>query len=237
MPNGEQYFIEFEHSERDSSQRYLRYDSQRRFLLEYQPGWPHCNDEEEVAFFGGGWNEEREWIGCANYMSMTRVDSVSPPFIRQDFINYYNEYTLDLGSTFEWLHIQHFGGMYFTWDLVYAEIGGQSWGDYVAVHDVGISSPDTYTLDHPYPNPFNGQVIIPYQIPENSTGSILLILNLLGQEVQRIELDPKRRKVVWNTMDEHGHELATGIYLVQLQLPDGAAAMSKSWSISARWTL
>ena len=39
-----------------------------------------------------------------------------------------------------------------------------------------------------FPNPFNGQVTIPYSMPENALTADLVIHNLLGKEVGRLEL-------------------------------------------------
>ncbi|HID28910.1 MAG TPA: T9SS type A sorting domain-containing protein, partial [Desulfobacterales bacterium] len=79
--------------------------------------------------------------------------------------------------------------------------------------------PRVYLLHQSYPNPFNSQMVIKYQIPE-STGVKLLIFDINGKEV--IELVNKRQgrgkyQVVWNGKDRRGGDVASGIYLYQLR--------------------
>jgi hypothetical protein len=83
----------------------------------------------------------------------------------------------------------------------------------------GSVTPKDFELYQSYPNPFNNQTIIKYDLLK-SCQVTLTIYNILGQEVkilvnQRQEAGPKT--VSWDGKDEKGRDLASGIYFYQLK--------------------
>lgn len=79
--------------------------------------------------------------------------------------------------------------------------------------------PEIFVLLPNYPNPFNPETTIKYQLPKTSEVS-LLIYNLLGQLVTTL-VDEKRPAgyytVRWNGTDQHGQPVASGVYLYKFK--------------------
>ena len=91
-------------------------------------------------------------------------------------------------------------------------------GYFVDVEDEKII-PDFYTLSPNYPNPFNPETKIEYQLPTN--GNIkLLIYNLIGQKIKTLHNGFKAEgfhDILWDGKDEYGKDVSSGIYLCTLQ--------------------
>ncbi|GAB4341635.1 MAG: hypothetical protein Kow0037_28410 [Calditrichia bacterium] len=70
-----------------------------------------------------------------------------------------------------------------------------------------------------YPNPFNPETRITYQLPER--GDVRLeIYNTLGQKVRTLVRGMQEtgtHTVAWDGRDEAGQTAASGVYLYQLQ--------------------
>lgn len=88
---------------------------------------------------------------------------------------------------------------------------------------VGINSgnnliPKTYNLYPIYPNPFNPQTIVKYEISENSIVTIK-IYNILGKEITTLvekEQTPGSYQISWEAKDSEGRLLPSGVYLIRL---------------------
>jgi len=79
--------------------------------------------------------------------------------------------------------------------------------------------PKELALQPNYPNPFNAETTIPYDLP--STQRVCLIIyNLLGQPVWLL-LDavetPGFKKVRWNGRNDQDRPVGSGLYYVQLE--------------------
>ncbi len=91
-----------------------------------------------------------------------------------------------------------------------------------AVEDEGEESgmvPESFELYQSYPNPFNSQTVIKYDLLK-SCQVTLSIYNILGQKVRTLvsELqEPGPKSLNWNGKDEKGRDLASGIYFYQLK--------------------
>ena len=83
--------------------------------------------------------------------------------------------------------------------------------------DAGLS-PENQILTNSYPNPFNGQTKIIYQLPRES-GVTIQILNIQGKAVRHL-LDETQTAgyhfVHWNGKDDAGQPLASGVYLYRI---------------------
>ena len=75
-----------------------------------------------------------------------------------------------------------------------------------------------------FPNPFNPETWIPYQLAQNASVTVR-IYNLKGQSIRTIELGQKAagtyltkdRAVYWDGQDNVGEKVASGIYFYMLQ--------------------
>ena len=82
---------------------------------------------------------------------------------------------------------------------------------------VGILSEDlltSFSLNGNYPNPFNGETIISYDIPKNGFVNIS-IFNVAGQLITNLVNEYQlygEKKVFWDTKDAAGNHVPSGIY-------------------------
>ncbi|MDZ7340858.1 MAG: T9SS type A sorting domain-containing protein [candidate division KSB1 bacterium] len=77
----------------------------------------------------------------------------------------------------------------------------------------------SYKLEQNYPNPFNPDTEIHYELPE-ACHVTLKIYNLLGQQIKTLvdhDAPAGSHTVRWDGKDQHGHNLASGIYLYRLE--------------------
>lgn len=82
-----------------------------------------------------------------------------------------------------------------------------------------IELPTAFALYQNYPNPFNPSTTIRYDLPGDAHVS-LKIYNTLGQEVSSVkdEVEPAGyRSVVWNTINDRGMGLASGVYFYRIE--------------------
>jgi hypothetical protein len=82
--------------------------------------------------------------------------------------------------------------------------------------------PEEYTLFQNHPNPFNPATEIRFQLPE-ANHIVVRIFNILGEEIRTLvnqPYQPGSHSVRWDGRDEHGNQVASGIYLYQLQAGD-----------------
>jgi len=85
-----------------------------------------------------------------------------------------------------------------------------------------IAVPKDFVLEQNFPNPFNAETMIKYQLPEPSKVGIK-ILNLLGQEIRTLVDGHKAagfHVATWNGKDNSGKDVASGIYIYQIQAGD-----------------
>lgn len=79
--------------------------------------------------------------------------------------------------------------------------------------------PEVYALRDNYPNPFNPETMIKYQLPE--AGFVTLeIYNMLGQVVRTLVSDHRtagRYSVRWDATNDKGQALSSGMYFYRVQ--------------------
>ena len=76
-----------------------------------------------------------------------------------------------------------------------------------------------------FPNPFNPDVTIQYQIPEHENVSIEVV-NMLGQHVRSLvetHHSPGHYSVDWNGTTDYGHQVGTGIYFIVVSRASGTS--------------
>jgi len=84
---------------------------------------------------------------------------------------------------------------------------------------INLSIVDKFALLSNYPNPFNPETQIDYEL--HVDGQVdLSIYNINGQLVSNLvssNLDAGSYNVIWNGMDSNGAEVASGVYIMQLK--------------------
>jgi len=93
------------------------------------------------------------------------------------------------------------------------------------------SGPQSFRLYAAYPNPFNGEVRIPYSTDAEFTGK-LTIFDLKGREVFSRPLGadgPGMAETSWNGVDQGGNSVVSGVYIARIT---GPASLSASQKIS-----
>jgi len=81
---------------------------------------------------------------------------------------------------------------------------------------------NSYRLYPAYPNPFNPETTIRYDLPEQ-TFVFITIYDVLGRKVRTIvneKQDSGQRSIIWNAKDENERSVSAGIYLYQIQAGD-----------------
>jgi flagellar hook assembly protein FlgD len=83
--------------------------------------------------------------------------------------------------------------------------------------------PAPFALGAAYPNPFNPQTQITYELP-GQTHVTLTMYNLLGQEIIRLvdQVQPAGPyAVTWNGRNTQGVSVASGVYMYRLTTDSG----------------
>lgn len=103
--------------------------------------------------------------------------------------------------------------------------GGLDTADVVIILELmaGISEyeplPNTFAFHQNFPNPFNPETVIKYQLPVYSQVS-LVIYNIKGEKVRTLVEEQKGagfHSVVWDGRDDFGHEESSGIYFYRMR--------------------
>ena len=93
------------------------------------------------------------------------------------------------------------------------------YNDGVFVEEEHVNILDNTILLSNYPNPFNPETTISYQLPEESEVE-LTIYNIKGQLVKTLvnEIKPPREhSIIWNGRDDNGNRIASGIYFYKMK--------------------
>ena len=82
----------------------------------------------------------------------------------------------------------------------------------------GGSIPGEFALSQNYPNPFNPTTTIGFTLPTAAHVS-LDVYNMLGQRVRSLidaEMEAGAHQVDWNSTDQNGHPVSSGVYFYRL---------------------
>lgn len=86
--------------------------------------------------------------------------------------------------------------------------------------DLGIITPDDYTLEQNYPNPFNPSTSIRFSLPLQKKISVV-VYDILGNEVKTLisnqEFEKGSYEVTWNGTNNFGTSVASGQYIYTLK--------------------
>ncbi len=92
----------------------------------------------------------------------------------------------------------------------------------VSITNRNLGIPDEFALHPNYPNPFNPQTTVQFDLPEATTVT-LFVFDLLGREVVRLEdghKEPGYHQVAWDAKDHGGRSVPSGIYIARLATPE-----------------
>jgi hypothetical protein len=82
--------------------------------------------------------------------------------------------------------------------------------------------PKDFALGQNFPNPFNPETEISYELPRQSQ-VVLTVFNLIGQKVNTLvnsKAMPGRHTIRWHGTDDAGRRLSSGVYLYRLEAED-----------------
>ena len=85
--------------------------------------------------------------------------------------------------------------------------------------NTAVQVPHRYALGQNFPNPFNPQTTISFDLP-NATEVKLTVYNMLGQKIRTLadqRLDAGQHQVLWDGRSDNGDAVASGIYLYRLE--------------------
>jgi hypothetical protein len=89
------------------------------------------------------------------------------------------------------------------------------------VHDPAADGPLKFALGPNYPNPFNPSTLIPFVITGSGEQEVeIIIYNLSGQKIRTLLHERKtsgQYTVRWDSCDDRGFPVSSGIYLAQLK--------------------
>lgn len=78
-----------------------------------------------------------------------------------------------------------------------------------------------------YPNPFNPEITISFNIGNATTNSHINIYNSKGQRVKQYNVIQKNDTIVWSGIDESGTKISSGVYFVTLNSNNKTLAFKK----------
>jgi hypothetical protein len=89
----------------------------------------------------------------------------------------------------------------------------------IAAGSEGVTLPSEFSLAQSYPNPFNPETNIRFQLPEASSVTIT-VYNTIGQAIRTLvesQYEAGFHSVRWNGKDQNGSDVSSGIYIYKIQ--------------------
>ncbi|MDZ7725625.1 MAG: T9SS type A sorting domain-containing protein [candidate division KSB1 bacterium] len=86
------------------------------------------------------------------------------------------------------------------------------------------SLPEKFTVYCNYPNPFNPETHISYDVPETEQ-VVIDIFDIQGRNVSTLfnrTVEPGRHSVIWQGLDAFGNPVASGMYFYRIWYQDHA---------------
>ena len=77
-----------------------------------------------------------------------------------------------------------------------------------------------------YPNPFNQETTIQYQLPSNIKNSFLEIFNIKGELVRTYQCHSKTQ-IIWNGKDKYKNQVSLGFYFYRIKADDYVSKTNK----------
>jgi hypothetical protein len=220
LPNGKRYFVL--NTRIIPGERFLRSDSTYVYYYREQ-------DSVDVPFYKVRANPGEWWdaqVGVTSQVGVYSVDTMAIfgqpsrviTFILGGMIGFDAELSDKYGPIGYSSRGEPPGTSYTTWSLVGCILSGIQYGRLTAVAG-GLAVPTKVSLFQNFPNPFNPSTTVRYVISEKGTVR-LCIYDVLGRIVRQLldgEPSPGAYEMTWDGRDEQGHQVASGVYLYQLQ--------------------
>jgi len=96
--------------------------------------------------------------------------------------------------------------------------------------------PTDFKLEQNFPNPFNAQTTIRYEVPFNQGNgevrTVLKVYNILGQKVKTLVDEPRqpgRYQITWDGKNDSGSRVSSGMYFYRLKV--GSHSESKKMTL------
>ncbi|GKS62667.1 hypothetical protein YTPLAS21_21250 [Candidatus Nitrosocosmicus sp.] len=108
--------------------------------------------------------------------------------------------------------------------ILHTETGGIT---FITPHENPPFFPQSFILHANYPNPFNPETTIPFQILKSGARVQLLIFDMLGRKIRNLfdgELPARNHVIQWDGKDEYGRDVSSGIYFYRLEVDRQAKA-------------
>ncbi|MCF7918376.1 MAG: T9SS type A sorting domain-containing protein [Candidatus Cloacimonetes bacterium] len=93
---------------------------------------------------------------------------------------------------------------------------------FISFRDIDFEVPEPPIALHCYPNPFNPELTISFNVDETQEVD-LVIYNSKGQKVKTMVNElfrPADYSLVWNGKDDSNHSVSSGVYFIRLQIGD-----------------
>jgi len=150
-------------------------------------------------------------------------------YLKQDYPSYEDQYLMAFGDTLRIPEIVEGIQGIFIWSYGSYKIEVRDANDFGEIS--GIDSdyeavPLSYQLHQNFPNPFNPDTQIRFEIPKNHDIAIV-IYNMLGQKIRTLVKDSfkaGRHVVNWDGQNDHGLQVPTGMYIYRIKAGEFMAA-------------
>jgi len=198
--------------------RYQRIDTLKLCVYEYSKG--ACeNDEMEILYLKYKPDSTIIQYNCnEEYFEITQWDTGIIAIYR-DYLTIKSYNLLKNIGLFGYCEAEIYPG--YVLSLIAANVGGIQYGKFLNIENNNYS-PSLFLLHQNFPNPFNPETTIRFELPQNSHVR-LEIYNLLGQRVTTLLDSPKpagHYTLKWDGKDQNGNDVASGIYFYKLVAGD-----------------
>ncbi|MDZ7339943.1 MAG: Ig-like domain-containing protein [candidate division KSB1 bacterium] len=187
----------------------------------------------QTYVFGDGSGNQFRFCVDDNYPNLAAANHEVSPWLTIDWIGWkLVSWDMSKDSTGTWLGDGNLDGtlrlesLQFTYNPGSPTVGTLYFDDLrivkkvpVPVEIAPIELPQQYVLQQNHPNPFNAQTIIEYQISSGPQPVRLEIFDILGKRVRTLVNESQNGgfyQVRWDGKDDHGRDVASGIYLYKL---------------------
>ncbi|MDP8220544.1 MAG: GLUG motif-containing protein, partial [Candidatus Stygibacter frigidus] len=173
--------------------------------------WITCSEMQN-----SGWNIYRNWEEDYSSSLKLNINLIPGAGSSTEIHNYTyrDEYDVDNGICYYyWLESISFGGKSDNFGPIALNIPDQGGGGDTP------PKPDQYNLLYNYPNPFNPETSIRYDLPLDCQAD-LSIYNLKGEKIITLVNGIQEagfHSHIWNGRDENGLEISSGVYIYRIE--------------------
>ncbi len=162
------------------------------------------------------WNVYRsisQNLGQAAILNVDPIEGAGTSSVPTEYV-FIDQYGIEGGATYwYWIESNSYDGVSDIYGPVYLTIPP-------GIDDPGTPQiPTHYGLYQNFPNPFNPSTLICFAVKNDCVGE-LTIFNVRGQKIKTLYVGnipgDEIVSVVWNSRDDGGKEVASGVYLYQL---------------------